>query len=90
MKLEIKHISNLGVGIAIGAELGKKSNKIFVSKTITGDEIEARITKKSNKFTVAKLEKIIKKSDLRKDAAMNILHTCQNIHIQHLFVNHFF
>ena len=84
MKLEIKHISNLGVGIAIGAELGKKSNKIFVSKTITGDEIEARITKKSNKFTVAKLEKIIKKSDLRKDAECEYFDRCGGCSLQHL------
>jgi 23S rRNA (uracil1939-C5)-methyltransferase len=83
MKLKIEKISNLGVGIAYGEDVGKKSNKIFVPKTIIGDEVEAEILRKTNKFTSAKLTKIIKESPDRKEAECEYFAKCGGCSLQH-------
>lgn len=80
MQLKIENISNLGYGIAFD----EKKQKIFIPKSVNGDEIEAHFIKKTNKFNSAKIDKIIKKSQHRKEASCQYFEKCGGCVLQHL------
>lgn len=80
MKLNITDLSNQALGVARDAQ----NNKIFIPKSIIGDEIEAKIIKKNSKFTLAKIEKIITKSQFRKEPECQYFNDCGGCSLQHL------
>ncbi len=83
INLKITGLSNLGQGFAL-AEGNKKNKKIFVSKTLIGDEIEAKILKENSKFVAANLVKIISPSSDRAKAPCPHFDDCGGCSLQHL------
>ncbi len=62
IKLKIENITNLGYGVAHA-----QGSVVFVSDSVTGDEVEAKIIKCAPSYLVGKVERYIKKSSLRTD-----------------------
>lgn len=83
--IEITGISNLGQGFA----LARNGKKIFVSKTLPGDKIQAKVTKETSKFTSAHLIKIISSSDQRRTAPCEYFNECGGCSLQHLQENYY-
>jgi len=83
INLEITGISNLGQGFAL-APNNKKNKKIFVSKTLIGDKIEAQIIKENSKFIAANLIKIITPSPDRATPPCPYFSDCGGCSLQHL------
>ncbi len=65
--LEIGSITNLGFGVARHEGL-----VVFVGGAVTGDEVLAKIIKVASSYAVGRVEKIIKKSELRDTSRCNI------------------
>lgn len=60
VKLNIENLTNLGFGV------GKCDGAVvFVSDAVTGDEVEAKIIKVTSSYAVGRVEKYIKRSELR-------------------------
>ena len=79
MKLTITKMDHLGKGIS------KYNDKvIFIPKTIPGDICEVTIYKQNKKYDIAKLDKIITKSNLRVDAICPYYYTCGGCNISNL------
>jgi 23S rRNA (uracil1939-C5)-methyltransferase len=81
--IEITGISNLGQGFSF-APNNKKNKKIFVSKTLIGDKIEAQIIKENSKFIAANLIKIITPSKDRAKPPCPHFVDCGGCSLQHL------
>ena len=62
LELEITDLNNLGCGV--GRHEGKV---VFVKGAVKGDTVRAKIIKVNKGFSVARLEKVIKASDMRID-----------------------
>ncbi len=88
INLKISGISNLGQGFALASN-NKKNKKIFVSKTLIGDEIEAQIIKENSKFTSANLIKIITPSPDRTDPLCPHFNDCGGCGLQHLTMEYY-
>ncbi len=86
--IEITGISNLGQGFAL-APNNKKNKKIFVSKTLIGDKIEAQIIKENSKFIAANLIKIISPSPNRAAPPCPHFADCGGCSLQHLAVDYY-
>lgn len=61
--LKIEDLTNLGFGV--GRHTGMV---VFVSDTVPGDECEVRIIKPSKSYSIGRIEKLIKKSEMRIDS----------------------
>jgi len=72
IRLVIEDVTNLGFGI--GRHEGQV---VFVSDCITGDVIDSRIIKVNKSYAVGRVEKLIKKSELRCDTRCNN-NTCKS------------
>ena len=83
INLEITGISNLGQGFTLAAD-SKKNKKIFVSKTLIGDKIEAKIIKENSKFIAANLVKITSPSPNRATPPCPHFADCGGCELQHL------
>ncbi len=81
--IQIAGLSNLGQGFALAAN-SKKNKKIFVSKTLIGDQIEAQIIKENSKFIAANLIKIISPSKDRATPPCPHFNDCGGCSLQHL------
>ncbi|MES2677965.1 MAG: 23S rRNA (uracil(1939)-C(5))-methyltransferase RlmD [Pseudomonadota bacterium] len=86
--IEITGISNLGQGFSL-APNNKKNKKIFVSKTLIGDKIEAQIIKENSKFIAANLIKIISPSPDRATPPCPHFADCGGCSLQHLTVDYY-
>ena len=79
MEIRIIDMDHLGNGI------GKIDNKvIFVPKSITGDILDIDIYKSNKKYDIGKINKIIKKSELRKEALCPYYDMCGGCNISNL------
>jgi 23S rRNA (uracil1939-C5)-methyltransferase len=97
INLKISGISNLGQGFAMHNSADKspvqndrKNKKIFVSKTVIGDQIEAQIIKENSKFIVANLIKIISPSKERVTAPCLHFADCGGCGLQHLTQDYYY
>lgn len=88
ISLEITGISNLGQGFAL-APNNKKNKKIFVSKTLIGDKVEAQIIKENSKFIAANLIKIITPSADRATPPCPHFADCGGCSLQHLTADYY-
>ncbi len=88
ISLEITGISNLGQGFAL-APNNKKNKKIFVSKTLIGDKVEAQIIKENSKFIAANLTKIITPSKDRATPPCPHFADCGGCSLQHLTADYY-
>lgn len=88
INIEITGISNLGQGFAL-APNNKKNKKIFVSKTLIGDQIEVKIIKENSKFIAANLIKIISPSPDRAKPPCPHFDDCGGCSLQHLTTNYY-
>lgn len=88
INLTISGISNLGQGFSL-IQNDQKNRKIFVSKTVVGDEIEAKIVKENSKFVLGSLTKIIKKSPNRREAPCRYFSECGGCELQHLELSYY-
>ena len=69
-------IEDIGVG---GEGIGKvEGMTLFVKDAIVGDVIEARITKLKKNYGYARLMKILKPSDKRKEARCPVARQCED------------
>ena len=66
------------------SSLQLKNKKIFISKTASGDEIEAQIIQENSKFITASLSKIIQPSSQRKEPPCPYFKDCGGCQLQHL------
>ena len=96
INLKISGISNLGQGFAMyssiqpsPAQNNQKNKKIFVSKTLIGDQIEAQIIKENSKFIVANLIKITSPSPNRATPPCQYFANCGGCGLQHLTQNYY-
>ena len=79
MEIRIIDMDHLGNGI------GKIDNKvIFVPKSITGDILDIDIYKSNKKYDIGKINKIIKKSELRKETLCPYYDMCGGCNISNL------
>ncbi len=79
MEVHISGMDHFGNGIA------KIDNKIiFVPKSISNDYLDIDIYKEYKKYSVGKINKIIKKSELRMDALCPYYNTCGGCNISNL------
>lgn len=81
--IQITGLSNFGQGFSY-IQNDPKKRKIFVSKTIPGDEIEARIVSQNSKFVAANLIKIISPGKNRVEAPCPYFTECGGCSLQHL------
>jgi 23S rRNA (uracil1939-C5)-methyltransferase len=86
--LEISGISNLGQGFALAPD-SRKNKKIFVSKTLPGDQVQVQIIKENSKFIAAKLLKITSPSLERVAAPCPHFSDCGGCELQHLQKNYY-
>ena len=77
--MEIIDIDHKGNGI------GKINNKVvFVPKSLPGDECEISVIKSYKNYDIAKIDKILKKSDKRIEALCPYYHECGGCNISNL------
>ncbi len=62
LTLEVYDITNLGFGVARAEGI-----VIFISDAVPGDTVEARIIKVASSYAVGRVEKYIRRSDMRSD-----------------------
>ena len=75
-------IEDIGVG---GEGIGKAEGMtFFVKDAVVGDVIEARITKLKKNYGYARLMKIIKPSEKRKEAKCPVARQCGGCQIQEM------
>ena len=77
--LKIEDMTNLGFGVGRDAS----GMVVFVSDAVTGDECEVRIIKCNKSYTVGRVEKFIKKSDIRCDSRCPVS-ACKSCTYRHI------
>lgn len=83
MEIKIISMDHLGNGI------GKIDNKIiFVPKSVSLDQVDIDIYKEYKKYSIGKINKIIKKSDLRCEQACPYYEVCGGCNIRNLDYSH--
>ncbi len=80
--LNIEGMTNLGFGVA-----RVDGRVIFVNGAVTGDEVEAKIIKTTSSYAVAKVEKLIKASEIRTDARCDA-RGCSSCAYKHIDYSH--
>ena len=80
--LKISGMTNLGFGVA-----RVDCRVIFVQGAVTGDEVEARIIKVNSSYAVARVERLIKASEIRTDDRCGI-RACSSCAYKHIDYAH--
>ena len=79
LTLKIQDMTNLGFGVG----RDESGIVVFVSDAVTGDECEVRIIKCNKSYTVGRVEKFIKKSDIRCEGRCHVT-ACKSCTYRHV------
>ena len=83
-KIKVVNINNNGLGIA----KSEKGEVYFIKNGVPGDLLDIKITKKKRNYYHARIEKVIKKSNIRTNPFCDHFYQCGGCKLQHIKYNY--